>query len=497
MAWSDGYGGKRIFWLNGMAGTGKSTIARTVAYRYSEQKRLGASFFFSRDGGDVGHAGKFFTTIAWQLAKVSSSLKGFICDAIAEHNDIASQSLRNQWRQLVYKPLSKLGSNFRGSPLLFVVDALDECANDNEIKTIVQLFAEARSLETVDLHIFLTSRPDIPSQICFRQIPDEHQDFILHDISRSVVDRDISIFLEDSFKLIRQERALPAEWPGEQTIQHMIRKSSGLFIWAATACRFVREGRRLAVKRLSVILQGNTSATAPEKQLNQIYLTVLKSLVRNEYSGQEKEDTYNMLRKVLGSIVTLFAPLSSNSLARLLHVPEEDVNQMLGDLHAILVIPKDQSCPICLHHPSFRDFLLDKGRCGNSSFWVDEKQAHRASADNCIRLMSASLKRNICALHTDGALTTDVDSDRVGRCLSPELQYACLYWVQHIQRSGVQLYDNHQVHRFLREHSLHWLESLSWMQKISEGILAITSLESIALVSQFVGMLEVFQTNLL
>ena len=67
MAWADGYGGKRIFWLNGMAGTGKSTIARTVAHHYSEQKRLGASFFFSRDGGDVGHAGKFFATIAWQL----------------------------------------------------------------------------------------------------------------------------------------------------------------------------------------------------------------------------------------------------------------------------------------------------------------------------------------------------------------------------------------------------------------------------------------------
>ena len=263
----------------------------------------------------------------------------------------------------------------------------------------------------------------------------------------------------------------------------MIRKSSGLFIWAATACRFVREGGRLAVKRLSMILQGDTSATAPEKQLNQIYLTVLKSLVRNEYSDQEKEDMYNILREVLGSIATLFAPLTSHSLARLLHVPEEDVNQTLADLHAILVIPKDQSCPIRLHHPSFRDFLLDKDRCGNSPFWVDEKQAHRASADNCIRLMSTSLKRDICGLHADGALTTDVDSDRIRRCLSPELQYACLYWVQHLQRSGAQLYDNHQVHGFLREHSLHWLESLSWMQKTSEGILATTTLESIALVS--------------
>jgi hypothetical protein len=482
MTWADGDGGKRIFWLNGMAGTGKSTIARTIAHYYSEQKRLGASFFFSRGGGDVSHASKFFTTIARQLAKVSSSLKGFICDAIAEHNDIASQSLRNQWHRLIYQPLSKAGSKFRGSPLLFVVDALDECANENEIKTIVRLFAEARSSETVDLHIFMTSRPDIPSQACFRQIPDEHQDFILHDISRSVVDHDISMFLEDSFKLIRQERALPAEWPGEHAIQQLIQKSSGLFIWAATACRFVREGGRFAAKRLSMILQGDTSATAPEKQLNQIYLTVLTSLVRNEYSDQEKEDTYYILREVLGSIATLFAPLPSHALARLLRVPEEDLNQTLGDLHAILVIPRDQSCPIRLHHPSFRDFLLGKERCGSSPFWVNEKQAHRTLVDNCIQLMSISLKRDVCGLRTDGALATDVDHDRLGRCLSPELQYACLYWVQHLQWSGVPLSDSHHVHRFLREHSLHWLESLCWMQKTSEGILAITSLESVALV---------------
>jgi nucleoside phosphorylase len=63
-AWASGESEQCIFWLNGMAGTGKSTIARTVAYKYSELYRLGASFFFSRGGGDPSHASKFFTTIA-------------------------------------------------------------------------------------------------------------------------------------------------------------------------------------------------------------------------------------------------------------------------------------------------------------------------------------------------------------------------------------------------------------------------------------------------
>jgi len=107
-AWASGESEQCIFWLNGMAGTGKSTIARTVAYNYSELNRLGASFFFSRGGGDLGHAGKFFTTIAWQLVNVFPTVRRRICEAVAENKDIARQTLRDQWNQLILRPLAKL-----------------------------------------------------------------------------------------------------------------------------------------------------------------------------------------------------------------------------------------------------------------------------------------------------------------------------------------------------------------------------------------------------
>jgi hypothetical protein len=80
-------------------------------------------------------------------------------------------------------------------------------------------------------------------------------------------------------------------------------------------------------------------------------------------------------------------------------------------------------------------------------------------------------------------LVTDIGCSQVEQCLPLEVQYACLYWVQHLQKSGDQVYDNGLVHQFLQVHLLYWLEALSWMRKISEGILAITSLESIAFVS--------------
>jgi hypothetical protein len=94
--WVDSEDKRCIFWLNSLAGTRKSTIARTVARRYFEQKRLGASFFFLRGGGDVRHSGKFFTSIAVQLAHNAPSLRRHISEAAEEQINIANHSLRDQ-----------------------------------------------------------------------------------------------------------------------------------------------------------------------------------------------------------------------------------------------------------------------------------------------------------------------------------------------------------------------------------------------------------------
>jgi hypothetical protein len=468
-----------------LAGTGKSTIARTIARKYFEQRRLGASFFFTRGGGDASHAGKFVTSIARQLASNIPSLQSLICEAIAEWNDIAIQSLRDQWRQLVLAPLSKLNSNSGSPPYIFVVDALDECDDDKNIRIILQLLIEARSLTKSLLRVFLTSRPEIPIRCGFSQIPDaDRYDFVLHNISTTIVDRDIAICLEHELKAVAQEQALDPGWPGEEAIKCLVRNASGLFIWCATACRFIREGGLFAERRLCILLKGGTSITAPEAHLAEIYTTVLKSSIYPTYTEQEKEDYYNILRRVLGSVVILSATLPISSLSRLLHIPKQNVDQILGHLHAILDIPRDQSHPLRLHHPSFRDFLLSKDRCSDSNFWVDEKQAHRVLTKSCIQLMSTFLKQDICGIDVPGVHIRDVASSRIEKSLPPEVQYACRYWAHHLHKSGGQIFDNSHIHQFLQAHLLHWLEALCWMRKMSEGILSINSLVSIAFVSR-------------
>jgi hypothetical protein len=190
---------------------------------------------------------------------------------------------------------------------------------------------------------------------------------------------------------------------------------------------------------------------------------------------------YARQRKILGSIAILLSPLPAASLAKVISISGTQVAQTLEKLQAIIEVPKDVAGFLRLHHPSFRDFLLNKDRCGD--FWVDEKEAHQILASGCIQLMSQTLKKDICEVHAPSSQPSQVESSWIEKRLPPEVQYACLYWVQHLQKSGSQVQNSKETYRFLQAHLLHWLEALGWMGKMSEGIQAIVSLEAYVRVS--------------
>jgi hypothetical protein len=235
-------------------------------------------------------------------------------------------------------------------------------------------------------------------------------------------------------------------------------------------------------------LENSSSAVAPPKpvlptkDLDTIYTQILEHSLRDIRNEEDKRQIAGIFRHAVGTIVILFTPLSTAAIASLLDLKEQLVRARVQNLRSVLEVPDDQEYPIRLLHPSFRDFLLDEKRCSDRQLWVDEKKAHTALANFCIRLMSDKLRRDICSLHLPGALAKDVEDDQIERCLPSELQYACRYWVHHLQKSELHLHDDGRVHIFLQEHWLHWLEVLSLMRKVSEAILATIFLESAVVV---------------
>ncbi|KAK3947179.1 hypothetical protein QBC32DRAFT_365959 [Pseudoneurospora amorphoporcata] len=120
----------RIFWLQGMAGTGKSTISRTVARKLAKSRALGASFFFKKGEGDRAKAARFFTTIASQLVHRLRlpALAQHMKEVIKTDPDIGEKFLKEQFEMLILQPLKRLDHDRRTSSktVVIVIDALHE-----------------------------------------------------------------------------------------------------------------------------------------------------------------------------------------------------------------------------------------------------------------------------------------------------------------------------------------------------------------------------------
>ncbi|CCD51193.1 hypothetical protein BofuT4_P085550.1 [Botrytis cinerea T4] len=485
-SWVSDRGSERIFWLNGMAGTGKSTISRTVAQNLVDKGELGASFFFKRGEGDRGHAGMFFATIVTQLVQKLPPLAPHVRDAIEANPGISGKTLGQQFITLVLKPLEKIQTDpQKSSSIVIVVDALDECDREEDVEAIIRLFSQAQHIAS--LKFFLTSRPELPIRLGFKKIGDKYKGLVLHEIPEKIVKEDISSFLEHELAIIRedynisvpQNRQLPADWPGHAIIQSLVGMAIPLFIFATTICRFINDRKcRQPKEQLAEVLK--YEGRSQVSKLGATYLPVLNQLVY-EVNLSQRRGILQDFKQVVGSIVILASPLSATSLDRLLGVPEGTVDSRTDLLHSVLNIPSRPDHPVRLLHLSFRDFLIDTEKRETNPFWVDEKDTHKKLATRCIEFLSTgeNLKKDICNLRTPEKPRADIDKQTIDSYLPSEIQYACQYWVYHLKESGGSIFDGDQVHNFLKCHFLHWLESLSLIVRLRESIGMVDSLMAI------------------
>lgn len=477
--WIDGNSEKGIYWLNGMAGTGKTTISLTIAHEYHQKKQLGASFFFSRGGGDLASAKKFAATVAVQLAEQSPELRQLILDATTLNPRIGHLNLYNQWEKLVLEPLGLLESSSIQRPLLIVVDALDECDDEKDIGMLIECFASTiTNIKEIPVRIFITSRPELPIHLTFSRISISlHQHFTLHSIEQAIVDGDLKIYYQHHLTQLSQRYMWSQRIILDDVIRSLVGKTHGLFIYAATACRFIKEGGRNSEKRLLGLSAPGPSASEAEKGLDDIYITVLESSFSTELSSKEAIELQPEFQKIVGSVMVIFATMALTDLIEIINEQKERVESMLNNLRSILDISEDDRRQISILHPSFRDFLLNPGRCFHKTFGISAEQLHYDLFERCLTIMHGSLPKNICKLRDPAAKARDVTKYQVDKCISFPIQYACRYWIQHLQRSGRDWMNHGGMKDFFWTDFLGWLEILSLLGQLSEGMNMLAGLQ--------------------
>ncbi|KAJ7452913.1 hypothetical protein FB451DRAFT_1145174 [Mycena latifolia] len=261
-----------ILWLYGCAGMGKSAIAQMFAGDCQAQGCLGASFFFRRGHPKRGTWHGLFTTLAYQLAMSVPELLLPVQQAVEADKLVAGRATAIQFCQLIMEPF-KNSPDLKFMPVI-ILDGLDECADHKVQQQILRLFIDAICNHHLPIRLLIASRPE-PH---IREILEaEEASAICHHSLLSADDSAIRIYFGNEFSRIYTENMargidLGPAWPSPEEVKCLVRKSSGIFIYATTVIRFIDDEYCHPDDRLASVLSLDPRSTAP---LDDLYTEIL------------------------------------------------------------------------------------------------------------------------------------------------------------------------------------------------------------------------------
>ena len=464
-----------VFWLNGLAGTGKSTIAQTVSERVFADGLLGASFFCSRDFKDRSDLHFIFPTLAFQLAHKFPTIRSVLVPLLQSNPDIVYESLYSQMGKLIVEPLRSADVS-----TVIVIDALDECEDEEPSSVILSVLGRLVG-QIPKIKFFITGRPEPRIKTGFRLplLVDATNVFVLHDVHSSLINDDIRLFLNHELAQLAQRRRLEG-WPSVEHIDLLCHRAAGLFVHAVATVKFLDSSTHLPKRRLDVIL-GLPECTAPEGNTQFKSKTTLDSLyasILQAAFGKKDPELDSRVRSTIGAIVLLVNPLPPLGIAELIGLDSEEVILFLTLVQSLLILNEDFNQPVKPFHKSFPDFITDPSRCPETRFYISPGDLHLELAMNCPRMVNNGLEQNLLSL-PNYTLNSEVNDlrTRIKDRISVALEYACESWYNHLIKAVGDVTGIISDLRFiLEERFLAWLEVVSVLGSVRGAAVALENL---------------------
>ena len=457
--------------MNGLAGTGKSTIAQTIAERTFADGRLGASFFCSRDFEDRSNLRQIFPTLAVQLARKYAEFRSTFIQLVVTDPEIVRETLYGQMEKLIVQPLVESAIS-----TVIVIDALDECKDEESTSAILSVLGRFVA-EIPKVKFFITGRPEPRIRGGFRLplLANVTDVFVLHEVESGQVDNDIRFFFRHSFSELKSSRHGLDGWPTEEQVDVLCKRAAGLFVHAMATIKFIDQKNSYPRKQLDRLLQaqGNSVLEGKTKFKADATLDSLYASILQEAFGDDDPENDPKVRSVLGAVVLATNPLSSSTIATLLGFESGEVFPLLSSIHSLLVFQEDIDHPVRPFHKSFPDFIVDPTRCGDQRFRVHPPDHHTELLVGCLETMNRELEHNMCGL-PDRVINSEVVDlkERVEEHISQTLEYACRSWHKHLTGT-IPAHVAPVLHRFLKTKFLFWLEVLSVLGAAREAVDAL------------------------
>ena len=431
---------KQVLWLHGLAGSGKSTLATTIAWMMRELRRLGGFFFFDRDVPERS-AAMLARTLAHRLSILDDRIGTEIARIVASNQTIAEMPLAFQFANMLSAGALE-SVVWCGGPVLLVIDALDECPDR---RILMQALSQGFSDLPPFVRILVLSRQEHDIQQALGS--HSHVRPYSLDIDSTGNKKDISEFIQHRLDEIRtRDGFLDTCWPGDDKVGALIDNAGGLFVWASTACLYI-DGHD-PDQQLSNLLEKRPEShlAGPFTQLDRLYETGLRS------AGPWNDRSFSLdCCSILGVLLCTRIPISDSTIDSLLALPQNrPCRKSISRLGCVLRISKTEGIRIL--HPSFHDYLSE--RCPSEPWYINLQLHHKKLALRCIELLDRELYENICGLTFPGPVKEQL--------LPSAVSYACKFWIEHvcfISNSTDDILDD--IHQFLRQHLLHWMEVMA------------------------------------
>ncbi|CAE6529242.1 unnamed protein product [Rhizoctonia solani] len=449
----------RLMWMNGMAGTGKTTIAYTYAKVLSDRQKPVACFFCFRTEPECRDVRRIVPTIVRQLAELSKAFRGQLCDSLKKNSALAgSTSVSHQFEHLLEAPFKGVSLS---EDIVVIIDALDECDEQDAVKLFLEHLVSCA--EGLPLKFLVTSRPEPWIHGVMKLPRDPKLDMTvisLHDIDKKVVQEDIRLYLEQKFK--------PMSSPlSDEQLTLLVEQCGTLFIYAVTLVRYIKPGDESfpSEDRLDSVLRLEANAGIGTK-IDQLYSLVLKNALQDDLNTEEKKKVQTMLNTVLCAK----EPASIKTIAALCGLKNDDrsmrtLSFTLKRLRSVIYL-SEIGDTVSVFHASFPDFMFDPSRAGD--VYCDRDNHNRLMARQCFGLME-ELRFNICKL--DSSYITDKDAitpSQIDETIQPTLWYACRYWAEHLAQTADDDLCS-ELKSFLSTRLLFWMEVLNLKREIALG----------------------------
>ena len=456
-----------IFWLAGMAGTGKTSIAVSLCRELRNDPAVcfGGAFFCSRSAGSVMRTDvrRILPTLATQLAHKTQPFAESLLEELEKDLNLGHKPVADQIGPLLQRPLSTLTSPSR--PIVFIIDALDECSNERELAQLLKLFADLQC-ET-NVKFILTSRPELHIRDTPISNPIHNTILQLHTISAEEVTSDILLYIGTTL----QEAAPGATWYADRDIGALVVLCGGLFIFASTVLLYVldpdndeeRQERLHRVTSESAV----ATCTAATVAVDKVY-----GLVLTEASRPGKMDSVDLekMKSILACILTARAPLSVEALAALMDIRSSKLRASLRRLHSLVHLPADdKQLGLKTLHASFGDYIRERAP---THLKISATFGHDVLARGCLRRLAQD---DLCFNVSRSKSSFEPNPDIAPEWISVSLVYACLHWAHHIDAGSDRAAHEKDLERIFRPNFMFWLEVLSVLGKVglASGLLRI------------------------